>query len=85
MGFPGDGGLRGPGGAQWGVGVLWGRERAHWKVRAQRERMINDRDCQGNFETGRPNMSCVHSQPFITSKKATTGVRGGVEIWQCLG
>lgn len=51
-------------------GELWsalGRERAYWKVRAQRERMINDRDCQGNFETGIPNMSRVYFQSFNTS------------------
>lgn len=51
-------------------GELWSaleRERAYWKVRAQRERMIDDTGCQGNFETGMPNMNCVYSQLFITS------------------
>lgn len=35
-----------------------GGERAYRKVRAQRERMINDGACQGNFETSMPNMNC---------------------------
>ena len=39
-------------------GVLWRGERAYRKVRARRERMINDEACQGTFETSMPNMNC---------------------------
>lgn len=64
--------------------ALVGRERAYQKVRAQRERMINDRDCQGNFETRMPNINgwSAYLQIFLLKQcsgqqRCVTGSFGG--------
>lgn len=61
--FPRKEGHKGPGKeTQWGAAKQFGEREgpeAYWEVMAQGERMINDRDGQGNFKTRMPNINCL--------------------------
>lgn len=61
MSFSGKRGLRSLEGTQWGAVKRFGERKgpeAYWEVMAQGERMINDRDGQGNLKTRMPNINC---------------------------